>query len=215
MRPPTSVPDSLRKLLTSSLMAASSGLELRKGDSLFQHRQRVAQVNHVVQAGAKEVLGGGISKHQNLPETDAYWNSNWEFWLSAITPKYLHSCGLQRFCRGDELESSRGVALAERQVARANQELVEFERLQRHAELAVQLLCLDSDQQMALINKAKARVQRWRANDLCSEDYISRWEAMLAKPVAILAKEMVSDCDGWGRALRQNTPFTLRPQARA
>jgi len=32
----------------------------------------VAQIDHVVQAGAKEVVGGSISKHQNLPETDAY-----------------------------------------------------------------------------------------------------------------------------------------------
>jgi hypothetical protein len=55
----------------------------------------------VVQAGAKEVVGGGISKHQNLPETDAYWNSNREFWVSVITPKHQHSCGLQRYCRGD------------------------------------------------------------------------------------------------------------------
>lgn len=117
--------------------------------------------------------------------------------------------------RAMELESSRGVELAERQVARADQERVEFERLQRHAALAVELLSSDPEQQKALIDKARARVQRWRANDLCSEDYIGRWEAMLAKPVPILAKEMVSDCDGWGRSLRQNTPFTLKPQAKS
>ena len=29
-----------------------------------QHRQRVAQINHVVQAGAKEDVGSGISEHK-------------------------------------------------------------------------------------------------------------------------------------------------------
>lgn len=45
---PTTVPDTLRKLLTPSLMAASSGLELRKGDSLFQQRQRPRYMHFVV-----------------------------------------------------------------------------------------------------------------------------------------------------------------------
>jgi hypothetical protein len=55
----------------------------------------VAQVDHVVQAGAKEVLGGGISEHQNLPETDAYWNSIWEILLSGFTrkPSVYAGCG--------------------------------------------------------------------------------------------------------------------------
>ena len=48
MSPPTSVPDTLRKLLTPSLMAAASGLELRKGDSLFQQRQRPRYMHFVV-----------------------------------------------------------------------------------------------------------------------------------------------------------------------
>ncbi|MBW0170216.1 MAG: hypothetical protein KXJ61_08290, partial [Hydrogenophaga sp.] len=46
-------------------------------------------------------VGSGISEHQNLPETDAYWNSNREFWVSVITPKHKHSCGRQGFCRSD------------------------------------------------------------------------------------------------------------------
>lgn len=45
---PTPVPDTLRKLLTPSLMAESSGLELRKGDSLFQQRQRPRYMHFVV-----------------------------------------------------------------------------------------------------------------------------------------------------------------------
>lgn len=44
----TTVPDTLRKLLTPSLMAASSGLELRKGDLLFQQRQRPRYMHFVV-----------------------------------------------------------------------------------------------------------------------------------------------------------------------
>jgi hypothetical protein len=84
-------------------------LDLLPRHARGQHGQRVAQIDHVVQAGAKKVLGGGISKHQKLPETDAYWNSNWEFWLSVITPKHQHSCGLWKFCRVDDIPGD-GVA---------------------------------------------------------------------------------------------------------
>lgn len=45
---PTSVPDTLRKLLTPSLLAASSDLELRKGDPIFRQRQRPRYMHFVV-----------------------------------------------------------------------------------------------------------------------------------------------------------------------
>ena len=45
---PITLPDTLRKLLTPVLMAASSGLELRKGDSLFRQRQRPKYMHFVV-----------------------------------------------------------------------------------------------------------------------------------------------------------------------
>lgn len=100
--------------------------------------------------------------------------------------------------------------LEQRRLARDQQEQVEVDRLRRHADLAAVLLTLDPDTREAIIGEAKASVVRWRANSLCSEDYISRWEAILALPVEQLAEAIVSDCRGWGRALRQNTPFTLK-----
>ncbi|MFN3494690.1 MAG: Crp/Fnr family transcriptional regulator [Hydrogenophaga sp.] len=49
-KPPATFPESLRKLLNSSLLAASSGLELRKGDVLFRQRQRPRFLAFVVDA---------------------------------------------------------------------------------------------------------------------------------------------------------------------
>lgn len=48
MSVPTTVPDTLRKLLTPTLTTASSRLELRKGQSLFLQRQRPRYMHFVV-----------------------------------------------------------------------------------------------------------------------------------------------------------------------
>lgn len=101
---------------------------------------------------------------------------------------------------------------AERKLARALQGQVEHDRLQRHARLAVDLLSSAPDRQMAIVNEAKARVRRWKANGVSSDDYIDRWEHLLSLPAHELAKAMVGDCEGWGPALRQNTPFSLKPE---
>lgn len=100
--------------------------------------------------------------------------------------------------------------LEQRRLAREQQEQVEVDRLRRHADLAAVLLTLDPDAREAILGEAKARVVRWRESQLCSEDYITRWEAILALPLEQLVNEIVGDCAGWGRALRQNTPFTLK-----
>ncbi len=47
MSAPTSIPDTLRKLLTPSLLTASSGLELHKGQTLFLQRQRPRYMHFV------------------------------------------------------------------------------------------------------------------------------------------------------------------------
>lgn len=97
-----------------------------------------------------------------------------------------------------------------RRLARQQQEQTEAERFRRHADLASVLLTSTPEHQLLLISEAKARVTRWRERRLCSEDYITRWEAILALPVEQMAQEIVGDCSGWGRALRQNTPFSLK-----
>jgi CRP/FNR family transcriptional regulator, dissimilatory nitrate respiration regulator len=48
MNPTTSAPDTLRKLLTPSLMAAASDVELRKGETLFRQRHRPRYMHFVV-----------------------------------------------------------------------------------------------------------------------------------------------------------------------
>ncbi len=50
-------------------------------------------------------------------------------------------------------------------------------------------------------------VARWRAEGLCSDDYIRRWSDILQLPVRQMAQAMGSDLDGWGQALRQNSPW--------
>lgn len=107
---------------------------------------------------------------------------------------------------------AQDIDVMERKLARAQQAQVELERLQRHARLAIDLLTSSADQQAAVIDKARARVARWRAHALCSEDYIERWDHLLSLPIDVLSKELVGDCAGWGNALRQNTPFSFKPE---
>lgn len=97
--------------------------------------------------------------------------------------------------------------LVERRLARLQQAATEKDRLIRHQRIALSLLTLPRAERDRLIQQAKDTVERWRREQLSSRDYIDRWTAMLALPVARLAMEMVSDADGWGTALRQNSPW--------
>lgn len=97
--------------------------------------------------------------------------------------------------------------LAQRRAARLNQTLLEKERLIRHQKVAIQLLTLPARERRALIRQARAVVERWRADNLCSRDYIDRWQSLLELPIDELASAMTSDADGWGNALRQNSPW--------
>lgn len=94
-----------------------------------------------------------------------------------------------------------------RQVARLKQSLVERDRLIRHQRIALDLVTLPPDQIAPMIRQARVVVDRWQNEGLCSRDYIERWSALLALPAADLARAMVSDVDGWGPALRQNSPW--------
>lgn len=96
---------------------------------------------------------------------------------------------------------------AARRLARANQSVVEKDRLIRHQRIALDLVTLPADERDRMIEQALAVVQRWRQERLCSSDYIERWSALLKLPAVALAMAMVSDADGWGPALRQNSPW--------
>lgn len=108
--------------------------------------------------------------------------------------------------------SDRDQQLAERRAARADQALLEKERLIRHQRLAIELLLMTPAEADAQIAQARLQVERWRRERLCSPDYIERWEHLLSLPLPELARAMGSDSLEWGAALRQNTPWSaLKP----
>lgn len=104
---------------------------------------------------------------------------------------------------------ARQGALDERRAARAAQRQVELGRLVAHQRAGIDLLCASPAQQRKRIAQARAEVDRWEAGRLCSADYISRWRAWLALPVPELVQRMCSDAQGWGPAMRQNSPFAV------
>ena len=109
----------------------------------------------------------------------------------------------ERFARQQSDESPR---LA-RQLARAQQAMLEKDRLNRHHRIAFDLITLPAAKRNQLVKAARAVVERWRVERLCSADYIQQWEEILQLKPAEMASAMVSDLDGWGNALRQNSPW--------
>ena len=101
---------------------------------------------------------------------------------------------------------ARASLLDERRQARERQKQVEQNRLMAHQQIAIELL-IDGSRRQQLLKAARREVRRWSEQGLCSQDYIDRWSEWLALPAAALAKEMCSDADGWGTAMRQNSPF--------
>ena len=97
---------------------------------------------------------------------------------------------------------------AERCAARMSQAVLEKDRLVGHQRIAIDLLTLAAPEREALMQRARTVVERWRTDGLCSRDYIERWQALLALPPREPAVAMTSDADGWGAALRQNSPWS-------
>lgn len=100
-----------------------------------------------------------------------------------------------------------------RQAARAAQQQHEQQRLMRHQQWAIELLCASKRRQQQYLKAARQVVMRWRDEQLCSDDYIERWQQWLAQPTPELAKLMCGDADDWGPAMRQNSPFMTCPMA--
>lgn len=96
---------------------------------------------------------------------------------------------------------------AERRVARLQQAMAEHERLIRHQRIAIDLLSLPRAEREHLVDKARATVAFWRAGNLCSSDYVQRWSDILAHPSQQIARLIVDDLEGWGPALRRNSPW--------
>jgi len=109
----------------------------------------------------------------------------------------------ERFHQASPDESQRSA----RQLARANQALIEKDRLNRHHRIALDLLTMPAAERDQLIGNALTVVDRWKKERLCSTDYIQRWTQILALEPAEMAAAMISDMDGWGPSLRQNSPW--------
>ncbi|MCG6927534.1 MAG: hypothetical protein LJF30_19775 [Acidobacteria bacterium] len=74
--------------------------------------------------------------------------------------------------------------------------------------LAARLLAAPQSEARELIAKARAVVDRWERDRLCSRHYISRWRALLAGPVERVARALIEPSD-WTDALFQNTPWSF------
>lgn len=102
----------------------------------------------------------------------------------------------------------RADALDARRAAREQQRQVELRRLMAHQRLGIELLAQPA-RRRSLIAAARREVVRWESHGLCSHDYIERWRAWLAMPVVEMVQVMCSEAEGWGPAMRQNSPFSL------
>jgi hypothetical protein len=88
--------------------------------------------------------------------------------------------------------------------ARLIQHNIELNRLNAHA-VVVRML-KDNIASEEVINKAKEQLKKWRENNLCSNDYILDWEALLENPTK--AAEVLSQMSPYSIRLRQNSPFS-------
>ncbi|MFT4100728.1 MAG: type II toxin-antitoxin system Phd/YefM family antitoxin [Burkholderiaceae bacterium] len=104
-------------------------------------------------------------------------------------------------------QAARMDGLAERRAARAAQQSIDKDRLIKHQKIAIELLLMPAAQRRAAIAKARAEVDKWRRERLCSPDYADRWQALLDLPATELARAMSDESLDWGRALRQNSPW--------
>jgi hypothetical protein len=97
-----------------------------------------------------------------------------------------------------------------KKAVRAAQQQLELRRLLAHQQEGADLLCASLPEQRRRIAQARREVDRWEAGRLCSADYIERWRVWLDLPIRDLVRHMCSDEQGWGRAMRQNSPFAAQ-----
>jgi len=96
--------------------------------------------------------------------------------------------------------------MAERRLARLEQDVRIERQRNRHLRLALELTG-DLREARRRIARAKAVVELWRRNRSCSPFYIRRWSALLALPPGELARAMAG-LGEWEDALFQNTPWS-------
>lgn len=99
-------------------------------------------------------------------------------------------------------------------LARERERARRLDLRRRHAALAARLLAAPPSEATALIRRARANVDQWRRQLLCSDHYISRWHKMLSGSARRVALSLLA-YDEWTDALLQNSPwsFALEPPA--
>ena len=136
--------------------------------------------------------------------------------LEAGSARDVRAETLGRVCQALGLEVAAvplgGEPALERRLAREEERTRRLERRLSHAMLAARLLAARREEARALVATARAAVDRWERERLCSRHYISRWRAMLAGPVEKVARSLLEPGE-WADALFQNTPwaFALEP----
>lgn len=103
-------------------------------------------------------------------------------------------------------DSSAALPDAERRFARERQVSLELRRLVRHQQIAITMLSSPSIA-ATTVDAARRVVEQWEQAGSCSGDYIRAWKRLLALPTEDLARRMCGELNGWGVALRQNSPF--------
>jgi transcriptional regulator with XRE-family HTH domain len=100
----------------------------------------------------------------------------------------------------------------ETRLARERERARRLDLRRRHAVLAARLLAARRPKAHSLVARARAVVDRWDHEGLCSRHYVSRWREMLAGPVERVAQALIEPGE-WRDALFQNTPwaFALEP----
>ncbi len=125
---------------------------------------------------------------------------------------------LERLCAALDLEIAalpRGAqARQETLLARERERARRLDLRRRHAALAARLLAAPGPEAAALVRRARASVERWERDRLCSAHYITRWREKLKGSVRGIALRLLEH-DDWSDALLQNTPwgFALEPAA--
>jgi transcriptional regulator with XRE-family HTH domain len=118
---------------------------------------------------------------------------------------------LSRLCEALGLELSAAPREArpvqEALLARERERFRRLDLRRRHAALAARLLAAPPAEAAALLRNARATVDRWERERLCSQHYISRWRELLAGPARNAALRLLEH-DGWTDALFQNTPWS-------
>ena len=132
--------------------------------------------------------------------------------LEGGTAQDVRTGTLERLCRALGLDLTAvpagSQAVAERMLAREQDRARRLERRLQHAALAARLLAARRPEATSLIRQARAGVERWERDRLCSGHYVSRWRAMLAGPVEQVAQSLLEPGE-WGDALFQNTPWSF------